>query len=88
VWARIFLPIFLCGLDTYLLELRKGHRLRVFENRVLGRIYGPKTDEILGGWRRVLNEELHNLHSPLSIIRMKKQRSMGFLQLDMIILSL
>jgi hypothetical protein len=41
--------------------LRKEHSLRVFENRVLGRMFGPKRYEVLGGWRNLLNEELHNL---------------------------
>jgi hypothetical protein len=52
--------------------LREAHRLRVFENRVLRRILGPKRDEVMGGWRKLHNEELHNLHSPPSIIRMIK----------------
>jgi hypothetical protein len=45
------------------------HRLRVFENRVLRRIFGPKRDEVTGGWRKLHNEELHNLYSSPSIIR-------------------
>jgi hypothetical protein len=43
------------------LTLREEHRLRVFENRVLRRIFGPKRDEVAGGWRRLDNEEIHNL---------------------------
>jgi hypothetical protein len=43
------------------LILRKEHRLRVFENRVVRRIFGPKREEVAGGWRGQLNEELHNL---------------------------
>jgi hypothetical protein len=43
-------------------ELREEHRLRVFENRVLRRILGPKRDEMIGGWRKLCNEELHNLY--------------------------
>jgi hypothetical protein len=46
------------------LTLREEHRLRVFENRVLRRIFGPKRDEVTGGWRK-----LHNLYSSPSIIR-------------------
>jgi hypothetical protein len=52
--------------------LREEHRLRVFENRVLRRIFGPKRDEVTGGWRKLHNEELHNLYSSPSIIRMSK----------------
>jgi hypothetical protein len=46
----------------------------VFENRVLRRIFGPKRDEVTGGWRKLHNEELHNLYSSLDIIRMIKSR--------------
>jgi hypothetical protein len=58
-------------------NLREEHRLRVFENRVL-RIFGLKRDEVTGGWRKLHNEELHNLYSSPSIIRMVKSRRMGF----------
>jgi hypothetical protein len=50
--------------------------LMVFENRVLRRIFGPKRDEVTGGWRKLHNEELHNLYSSPSIIRMIKSRRM------------
>jgi hypothetical protein len=56
--------------------LRKEHRLRMFENRVLRRIFGPKRDEVTGGWRKLHNEELHNLYSSPSIIGMMKSRRM------------
>jgi hypothetical protein len=56
------------------LTLRKEHRLRVFENRMLRRIFGPKRDEVAGGWRKLHNEELHNLYSTPSIIRMTNTR--------------
>jgi hypothetical protein len=56
--------------------LRKEHRLRVFENRVLRRIFGPKRDEVTGGWRKLHNEEHHNLYSSPSIIRMIKSSRM------------
>jgi hypothetical protein len=48
----------------------------VFENRVLRRIFGPKRDEMTGGWRKLHNEELHNLYSSLNIIRMNKSSRM------------
>jgi hypothetical protein len=47
-----------------------GNRLRVFENRVLRRMFGLKRDEVTGGWRKLHNEELHNLYSSPGIIRM------------------
>jgi hypothetical protein len=52
------------------------HRLRVFEDRVLRRIFGPKRDDVTGGWGKLHNEELHNLYSSQSIIRMIKPRKM------------
>jgi hypothetical protein len=58
------------------LTLREEHRLRVFENRVLRRIFGPKRDEVRGEWRKLHNEELHNLYSSPNIIRMIKSRRM------------
>jgi hypothetical protein len=54
------------------LTLREEDRLRVFENRVLRRIFGPKRDEVTGGWRKLHNEELNNFYSSPSIIRMIK----------------
>jgi hypothetical protein len=56
--------------------VKLGLRLRVFENRVQRRIFGPKRDEVIGGWRKLHNKELHNLHSSPSIIRMIKSRRM------------
>jgi hypothetical protein len=68
---------FACGLyecETWSLTLREDHRLRVFESRVLRRIFGPKRDEVMGEWRQLHNEELHNLCSSPSIIRIIKSR--------------
>jgi hypothetical protein len=56
--------------------LREEHRLRVFENRVLRRIFGPKRDELTRGWRKLHNEELHGLYSSPSIVRVIKARGM------------
>jgi hypothetical protein len=58
-----------------LLTLKEEHRLRVFENRVLKKTFGKKRDEVTGGWRKLHNEELHNLYSSSSIIRMIKAMS-------------
>ena len=62
------------GCDTWSLTLRDEHRLRVFENRVLRRIYGPKREEVTGEWRKLHNEELNNLYSLPNIVRMMKWR--------------
>jgi hypothetical protein len=51
--------------------------MRVFENRVLRRIFDPKRDEVTGDWRKLHNEELHNLYSSPNIIRMIKSRRIG-----------
>jgi hypothetical protein len=64
------------GVKLGSLTLREKHRLKVFENRVLKRIFGLKKDEVTGGWRKLHNEELHNLYSSPSIIRMIKSRRM------------
>jgi hypothetical protein len=65
----MILPVLLYGCET----LREEHRLRVFENRVLRRIFGPKSDEVTGGWRKLDNEELHNLYSSPSKIERSSQ---------------
>jgi hypothetical protein len=56
--------------------LSEGHRLRVFENRVLREIFGPKRDKMTGGWRELHNEDLRDLYSSPSIITMIKSRRM------------
>jgi hypothetical protein len=58
------------------LTLREEHRLKVFENRVLRRIFGPKRDEVTGEWRKPRNKELSDLYSLPSIIRIIKLRRM------------
>jgi hypothetical protein len=58
------------------LTLREEHRVRVFENRVLRRIFGPRRDEVTRDWRKLHNEELHNLYSSPNIITMIKSRTM------------
>jgi hypothetical protein len=58
------------------LTLREEHKLRVFEKRVLRRIFGAKRGEVTGGWRKLYNEELHNLYSSPSIIRIITSRRM------------
>jgi hypothetical protein len=68
--------VVLYGCETLSLTLREEHGLRVFENRVLRRIFGPKRDEVMGGWRKLQNEELHNLYCSPSVIRMIISRGM------------
>jgi hypothetical protein len=58
------------------LSLREEHRLRVFDNRMVKRIFGPKRDVVTGGWRKLQNEELHNLYSSPNIITIIKSRRM------------
>jgi hypothetical protein len=72
----IILSVVLYGCETWSLTVREEHKLRVFENRVLRRIFGPKRDGVTGGWRKLHNEELHNLYSSPSIIRIIKSRRM------------
>jgi hypothetical protein len=76
IYKTIILPVVLHGCETWSLTLREEHRLRVFENRVPRRIFGPMRDEVIGGWRKLHNEELHNLYSSPSIIRIIKSRRM------------
>jgi hypothetical protein len=68
--------VVLYGCETWSLALREEHRLGVFENRVLRRIFGRKRDEVTGEWRKLHNEELHDLYSSPIIIRIKKARLM------------
>jgi hypothetical protein len=64
----------LYGCETWFLTLREEHRLRVFKNRMLGLKFGPKWDEGTGEWRKLHNEELRDLYSSPSIIRIIKSR--------------
>jgi hypothetical protein len=68
--------VVLYGCETWSLTLREEHGLRVFENRMLRKIFGPKRDKVTEGWRKLHNEELHNLYSSPSIIKMIKSRRM------------
>jgi hypothetical protein len=76
IYKTIILPVVLYGCETCSLTLREEHRLRVFENSVLRRIFGPKRDEVTGEWRKLHNEELHDLYFSPSIIRIIKSRRM------------
>jgi hypothetical protein len=74
IYTTIILPVVLYGYETWSLTLREERRLKVFENRMLWRIFVPKMDEVTGGWRKLHNEELHRLYSSSSIIRVIKAR--------------
>jgi hypothetical protein len=76
IYKTIILPVDLYGCETWSLTLREEHRLRVFENRVLRRIFGPKRDEIKGEWRKLHSGELHNVYLSPDIIRQIKSRRM------------
>jgi hypothetical protein len=76
VYKTIILPVVLYGCETWSLTLREEHRLRLFEKRVLRRIFGRRRDEVTGGWRKLHNEELHDLYSSPSVIRIIKARRM------------
>jgi hypothetical protein len=76
IYKTIILPVVLYGCETWSQILREDHRLRVFENKVLRRIFGPKRDEVTGEWRKFHNKGLHDLYSSPSIIRIIKSRRM------------
>ncbi|KAJ4429847.1 hypothetical protein ANN_22051 [Periplaneta americana] len=74
IYKTVILPVVLYGCETWTLTLREEHRLRVFENKVLRKIFGAKRDEVTGEWRKLHNIELHALYSSPDIIRNIKSR--------------
>jgi hypothetical protein len=68
--------VVLYGCETWSLTLRDERRFRVFENRVLRRVFGPNRDEVTGEWRKLHNEELSDLYSLPNIVRVVKTRRM------------
>jgi hypothetical protein len=68
----VILPVVVYGRETWSLTLREVHKVEVFENRVLRRIFGLKRDEVTGGWRKLHNEELRTIYPSPSIFRMTK----------------
>jgi hypothetical protein len=75
IYNIIILPVVLYGCETLSLTLREEYRLRGSEGRVLRRIFGPERDKLTGSWRKLHNEELHNLYSKLNrMIKSKRMR--------------
>ena len=72
-YRTIILPVVLYGFETWSLTLREERRLRMFENRVLRRIFGPKRDEVTGEWRKLHNEELNLLKTKRRLLYLKTQ---------------
>ena len=73
IYKTTILPVVLYGCETWSLTLKEESMLRVFESRILRRIFGPKRDEN-GEWRRLYNEELHSLYSSPNIVRVINSR--------------
>ena len=76
IYRTIILPVVLYGCETWSLTLREERRRRVFENRVLRRVFGPKRDEVAGEWRKLHNEELRDIYSLPNIVWVVKSRRM------------
>jgi hypothetical protein len=81
IYEIIILTVVLYGCETWCLTYREEHTLRVFENRVLRKIFRFKRDDITGGWRKLHNEKLHNLYSssnPIKITKLRRMRWAGY----------
>jgi hypothetical protein len=78
IYRAIILPVVLYGCENWSLTLREECRLRVFENRVLRRIFGPKRDKVTGEWRRLHNKEFYTLCFSAGIIHMIKSRRLSW----------
>jgi hypothetical protein len=77
IHRNIILPVVLYGCETWLLTLREQCRTKVFDNRVLKRIFGSKRDEVTGEWRKLHSEKLNDLYCSPSIVQMIKNNEMG-----------
>ena len=76
IHRTIILPVVLYGCETWSLVLKEEHRLRVFENRVLRRVFGPKRGEVTWVWRKLHSEKLNDLYCSPNIIQVIKSRRM------------
>ena len=76
IYRIIILPVVLYGCETWSPTFREERRLRVFENRILRIIFGPKTDEVTGEWRKLHNDEIIDLYCSPNIVRGIKSRRM------------
>jgi hypothetical protein len=76
IYKTTILPVVPYGCETWSLTLKEEHRMSMFENRVLRRIFGPKRDDVTGDWRKLHNEKFHNLYSSLNKNRMIKSKRM------------
>jgi len=74
IYRTIILPVVFYGCETWSLTLREERKLRVFENMVLRRIFGPTREEVTAEWRRIHNEELNDLYTSPNIVRVIKSR--------------
>jgi hypothetical protein len=74
---EFFIPCCSVWWRNLVFDIKEEHTLRVFDNRVLRRIFGPKRDDVAGDWRKLHNEELHNSYSSSGIIRIIKEDEMG-----------
>jgi hypothetical protein len=76
MYRTVILPVVLCGCEAWSLTLTEEHRLRMFENRVLKKIFGPNREEVTGEWGKLHNEELCHLYSSPNMMLVSNSRRM------------